>query len=563
MLLVPASILLVVLTTIAVLLPGKAHRLYLAFLLAIGICLWIQGNLLVWNYGSLNGRSIDWGEAAWRGWIDGTVWALILGISVVFAERVNKVIVTASMALLVVQVALIGAETIRQPSVWQAKPGSEEWSPSWTSEFSKQRNVIQLVMDGLQSNVFDEIVTADSAHYAGVFDGFTFFKDASGHFQSTHFSDPAILSGKLYRNEMPMQEFFQQTLNGPTTINVLHDSGYEVDYVPPHEWFLAGRYDHLFLIPSPYGGTEAEYERSMAAFMMDLVLFRHAPHFVKRWIYNDQQWLFQGMTVHDERMKFRRFGDDAFLRDVTKNLSVTRERPVYKFMHLLSTHPPFVTDSNCEFAGSVLPVTRESMTNQIRCSLESVIAFLERLKEVGVYDSALIVIQADHGLYGAPFHLNDRAQRAEGYAIEPTMAASALPLLMVKAPGARGPMKVSHAPVMLRDLPATIAATLGLHVTFPGTSVFDVREDAQRLFDDRPDRPQRMIRRHPGLAADIAEQATCLGVSAAHSWPLRAGGESNHESETMTRFFSSLLNRGSPYGSYERTNGVLRDFLPL
>ena len=44
----------------------------------------------------------------------------------------------------------------------------------------------------------------------------------------------------------------------------------------------------------------------------------------------------------------------------------------------------------------------------------------------------------------------------------------------------------------------------------------DIRQRAQRLLDDQPHRPQRMIRRHPGLQIDIAEQTTRLPNLTAH-----------------------------------------------
>ena len=38
------------------------------------ILLWAQGNLMVWEYGLLDGRSIDWTKDTWRGWLDFSIW---------------------------------------------------------------------------------------------------------------------------------------------------------------------------------------------------------------------------------------------------------------------------------------------------------------------------------------------------------------------------------------------------------------------------------------------------------------------------------------------------------
>jgi hypothetical protein len=57
---------------------------------------------------------------------------------------------------------------------------------------------------------------------------------------------------------------------------------------------------------------------------------------------------------------FRYFSHEAFVEDMISNMSVSRKKPVYKFIHLAATHTPYVVNRNCEFAGYVLPNTREN-----------------------------------------------------------------------------------------------------------------------------------------------------------------------------------------------------------
>ena len=38
-----------------------------ALFFAIGLLLWIQGNIMVWNYGLLDGHIIPWGDYFWNG----------------------------------------------------------------------------------------------------------------------------------------------------------------------------------------------------------------------------------------------------------------------------------------------------------------------------------------------------------------------------------------------------------------------------------------------------------------------------------------------------------------
>jgi hypothetical protein len=59
-----------VLGLVGMLLPARAATRYITLLAAIGILCWVQGYLLVWDYGLLDGRAIDWTARSWRGWLD-------------------------------------------------------------------------------------------------------------------------------------------------------------------------------------------------------------------------------------------------------------------------------------------------------------------------------------------------------------------------------------------------------------------------------------------------------------------------------------------------------------
>ena len=64
----------------------SVYSRYAALLAIIGILIWIQGNLLVWNYGLLDGRAIDWSKNTWRGWLEVAIWGGGL-IIVMFADQ--------------------------------------------------------------------------------------------------------------------------------------------------------------------------------------------------------------------------------------------------------------------------------------------------------------------------------------------------------------------------------------------------------------------------------------------------------------------------------------------
>ncbi|NIO41951.1 MAG: hypothetical protein GTO41_18350, partial [Burkholderiales bacterium] len=71
------------------------------------------------------------------------------------------------------------------------------------SRFSTEQNVVHIVMDGFQSDIFSEIIEdPENSDLKKQLQGFTVFRDNLGAFPYTQVSIPAYLSSKLYRNEV-------------------------------------------------------------------------------------------------------------------------------------------------------------------------------------------------------------------------------------------------------------------------------------------------------------------------------------------------------------------------
>lgn len=64
---------------------------------------------------------------------------------------------------------------------------------------------------------------------------------------------------------------------------------------------------------------------------------------------------------------------------------------------MIVSHNPMVASADYAYADRVLPSIRGKVKNQVRCGLVEVARLLEKMKELGIYDDATIVLQADHG----------------------------------------------------------------------------------------------------------------------------------------------------------------------
>ena len=238
-------------------------------------------------------------------------------------------------------------------------------SPEKLFRFSATGNIIHIVLDGFQSDIFDEIVS-DSPRYREALQGFTFFKEATTTTPVTYLSVPSFISATTYQNHIPVWRFKQQALEGRNVAKVLADVGYQVDIASatnfPLNFYQGGTY---YRIPQPFRGKK-EAERWQAGFMLDLSLFRATPHFIKRVIYNQQAWLISSMILDLSGLEFKHFSGSEFLRHFTEKSSLGRDGRVYKYIHLITPHPPLVVDKGNLPARTPLEHTRGKLQTAVR-----------------------------------------------------------------------------------------------------------------------------------------------------------------------------------------------------
>jgi len=501
---------------IGLLLPQRIYKRYVTLLVAIGVLLYIQGNFFVWDYGLFGTGDIDFNEKSWRGWIDCSVWVVVLIVSFVYYKIISRKALLISIILFTLQFVVLFYTIIENPKILQANKGNSEFSTQHEKvlKFSSKQNIIHIIPDCLQSTVFKEIIDSNPGHYYETFKGFTFFSEATGVYPTTFFSIPAFLSSRRYRNDMPMMQYLDSTLKGKNILNVLQENGYEIDLVTL-KWYEKAPSTFFFDIPYPYNASIQKRRKIEAETILKWVYLRYLPHFLKGYYFygmrgsaparNAKQDIGPNNPQHQsalaDRVRLYSIANKDFLKDIVANSSIDRNKPVYKFLHVHQIHWPFFMTSDCK-VGQVLPATWNNVRNQAKCGLDEIVEVLEKLKSLGIYDSSLIVINADHGYPGIPNSLkyfksiglekrldskaNDLAPNKEAFA---QILATAMPTLMIKPPHSQGLFEISNAQVELTDIPDTIASIMKINETFNGKSVYEVDPDITRerhyLFYDR------------------------------------------------------------------------------
>ena len=462
-----------VLATLGIVMPARWFPRYVGGLFAVGVLLWAQGNLLLADYGLLDGGGLDLASHAWRTPFEAGLWVCVLLVAVVFADRVTRVAPVACVALVTLQVTVLLVPVGRVATL--DAPPTTATETAWRQpppeiyELSATRNLIHIVLDTFPTHTFVDILEADRSTFDRDWSGFTFFPDHLGAYEYTNGSMPAMLSGVAFRNEMPFAEFLA---HHPSIFHALGQQGYRLRSLTSHgndhpsRSFPGADATIRYDIPFPYGSYR-DYVDVTVARLLDLSLFRHAPHALKPGIYRNQQWLFQQRIAlrGPEAADHRAFGDAMFLRDFAAQVTAGDDKPVYTLLHVLTPHLAVATDADCNSRLSIHPVPEE-FADQARCALSSVRALFDRLRALDLYDRSAIIVTSDHGVdltFIQPEEEHPlRGMRSPAGVTLPWIESRATPLLLVKPFAAQGPLQTSYAPTAITDVPATLLDLAGL-----------------------------------------------------------------------------------------------------
>ncbi len=459
-----------ILLVVGLLLSRKRINTYISLLFTLGVLFWLQGSFLVWDYGVFDARGINWEHFSWQGWVDLSIWLLLFMGAVVFADKISKISKVASLGFIILQLIVVFVVHITtEKNLWTKEYTVQNSMPEELLAYSSSQNIVHIILDSFQTDVFLDLV--EEYGLQEDLEGFIVFKENMGVCPHTSFSIPAVFSGKIYDGKVPATTYYRERIKEGFQ-NRLYDEGFVVNLVPEIS-MRDGKYTTYYATPSVYQASSEELLFQNAAYLIDVVLFRQFPHFIRKKIYNDNSWLLSAQVSAPPSSTS--FQQKAFFRNYIEHIQIGSTKPAYHFMHLMPPHPPYVTTKDGTYAGKVLPNTRENYKTEARYILKLFIELLNRLRDLGIYDSSLIILQGDHGSQILPVMGGKKIDIGR-----PRVPA----LLTMKPPHRKGKLRISSAKTSLSDIPATIMDTLGLKHVFEGTSVLkiDPIKPRKRLF---------------------------------------------------------------------------------
>ncbi len=477
------------------------HQRVISIILALSAAFWIQGNLLVWNYGLLDGSKINWGSKILNGVIDSGVWILVILAGILFYRIIYRRAKKIAGIFMLIQMIFTILLCFQLPkNNHQEEQSFRRFTLNEDEKFtySSGTNIIVFVLDEFQSNIFNEIMM-EKPELKKYFDGFTYFKNNTGFLPFTLGSIGYILTGRVYNNDKPLPEFLKETFSTHSILKTLKDNRFIVDFYPLD--LSTVYFDERNISNIKKRNDPAEVVKELA-YLYDAALFRYVPHFIKRFIYNDGEWFlyrtaeniqFSKFTVKKNNSKNLVLNDRArfvnsisFLNDMLLQSNLAGNSNRFKFYHIMAVHAPLemITEN---YDVKVVDYNKTNYKTQALAILKIVKFYLERLKELGAYDNSFIFFIADHGsgrtpdMYinpDSPKELEKTRYNEENFEF---FKARGNPLMLVKKPGDNFPLKISAAPVSLGDIPITITKTLNIQSDFEGQSIFEIDPKAVRV----------------------------------------------------------------------------------
>ena len=425
-------------TLLAWLLPPKLSAAFRAAVYAGSFLLYLQGNLLVIDYGALNGEAVDWSAYTLRYALDALLWLVVVGLFIFlmfrFRKKFRRILEIAACVLLVTQVASLSVFLVRHYS--QPAAGNSRYL-SQKNEFvvSPEANTVVFVLDSFDSHLLENLRQKYPEKIGEDFADFTFYPDTVGGATRTKYAIPFILSGVTNTEEQSYVEYLKNSFAASPLIAELATGKYDTGLYTVSHYIDMSRDDAIGNVSD--GTPEASSAPRLTLSFMKLVAFRYAPSVLSRYF-----WMYTGdfefwKSSSGDKASYR-LNDVKLWQDLNKKrLKASADKPAFRFYHLTGPHAPYTMDENCRRIEAGVG----SEEGQALGSLAIVSEYLSQLKALGLYDRAAVIVMADHGIG----HFSNQEQT---------------PLLMIKPAGASHPFEVSDVPLSYSSMPEIMVSAL-------------------------------------------------------------------------------------------------------
>ncbi|MHC1786956.1 MAG: sulfatase-like hydrolase/transferase [Christensenellales bacterium] len=419
---------------------GRVYNYVISAAFSILISGYIQGNLLNDQRGVMDGTPIVWqsGVVVESMLFDQVVWLVIFLLVyalLYFNRRIwRRTLIYVSLALVIMQSTALAGIFLSEASADSQQREGMYFTTAEMYTYSKAKNTLVFVLDRLDYDFVEEVLNDDSGFFNAL-DGFTCYTNAISKYARTN---PAINYMFTGYDDMYIEPP-ENSWNGESNIlEELKLSNCRVDlYTEIKSMFGKGS-----LFEECVSNLSIFDEFNISSVIGNLALlsaYRYAPPVVKpfAWTYTDM--VNSNIYITDDHYETYEIkyaeGIDTFALDNTSNY--------FKLYHFVGSHNPYFMN-----ADGTMNSNYTTSLEQTKGNFQILFNAFKKMKELGIYNQASIIITADHG------------SAVDDYL--PLQKATRIGLFYKPSGSADTPLTFSSAQVSHKNMPATIAKSVGI-----------------------------------------------------------------------------------------------------
>lgn len=373
----------------------KINCIVVTSLFCCVLALYIQGNYLAGELGTLDGTPIEWSLYTKEALVSYFLWGIVILagilIGILYArgkKSIEKILQVISVCLIVVQLVTLCMVGILNDGF--KKSVANVPTKNCEFEMSSKENMIVLILDSLDARAFERIL--EKTEYETIFEDFVWYRNTVGNYVYTDLSIPNIVSGQHYDSDLSYKEYMTKAYNESRWLSKLQSEDWKINIYTGTEapqGNLSVKVDNYEKV-----SLSVSSKRRLAEYMYRLVGFRYLPFPLKQycWFYPDE--MADMRCADNQELQIYDWSNFSFFDDM-QNIQSTDEIPSMHLYHLEGSHIPYHITKDF-----TLTQMETSLDEEVQGVVKLVKEFLLLLQEKEIYDNSTIVIMADHGFEG-------------------------------------------------------------------------------------------------------------------------------------------------------------------
>lgn len=453
----------VVLTALLVFLPDKLYRFFLSGVFGVSLAGYLQIMFLNKNLDmlGLNPDGYHPDKAASVGNL--AIWLVVIGIVIGVClwkkEIFKKLVVGGAAFLLCIQlVALVSLWVTADEKAFKYPMTEASYHLSGEEQYtvSANENVIVFVLD-MYSNWYLKSMLEYWPDGVDFLHDFTYYSNTDCNVYGTYPSLPRLLTGNEYDMYIPVDQWLEESWTGERAeyfYDMLHENNYIANVYTVDTDILSGSRGLQLLDGKIENVVNSSQEidifyKLLFKTMGKMSAYRMAPEALKTFFYDGVGDYIDIVSLKENKVRHHNWD---FYEGLQENGLKTDDSSNYYIVQHLRGEHAWTTD---QFGGRKEESTAEETAKGLMVIVE---AYLNQLKELGVYDNSTIIILADHGTTDAPQSI----------------------FFIKNAWETHDELVVTNAPITLQEFVPTIVENMGYDYTMFGQSIYEFSQDEQR-----------------------------------------------------------------------------------